>query len=187
MNSFLNIVKSNIIVQAVLSIVVGLLLMFWPGITIVTVLYLVGAIFAIMGISSLISYFKAPESARITGMLATGVFFCVVALIVFLFPQIIAGFFSVILGIILIICGAVNAVRSMELKNYGGSGMSVMEMSHRSIILSVLIAIGGVVIIANPFQTTALLVFVLGLIIASNGIVDLIIEAQLRKALKAAN
>lgn len=181
MNSFLNIVKSNIIAQAVLSIIVGLLLMFWPGITIVTVLYLVGIIFAIMGISSLISYFKAPESARITGMLATGVFFCVLALIVFLFPQVIAGFFSVILGIILVICGAVNAVRAMELKSYGGNSWIA------SIILSVLIAIGGVVIIANPFQTTALMVFVLGLIIASNGIVDLIIEAQLRKALKSAN
>ncbi len=181
MNSFLDIVKSNIIAQAVLSIIVGLLLMFWPGITIVTVLYLVGIIFAIMGISSLISYFKAPESARITGMLATGVFFCVLALIVFLFPQVIAGFFSVILGIILVICGAVNAVRAMELKSYGGNSWIA------SIILSVLIAIGGVVIIANPFQTTALMVFVLGLIIASNGIVDLIIEAQLRKALKSAN
>lgn len=181
MNSFLDIVKSNIIAQAVLSIIVGLLLMFWPGITIVTVLYLVGIIFAIMGISSLISYFKALESARITGMLATGVFFCVLALIVFLFPQVIAGFFSVILGIILVICGAVNAVRAMELKSYGGNSWIA------SIILSVLIAIGGVVIIANPFQTTALLVFVLGLIIASNGIVDLIIEAQLRKALKSAN
>lgn len=181
MNSFLDIVKSNIVAQAVLSIIVGLLLMFWPGITIVTVLYLVGIIFAIMGISSLISYFKAPESARITGMLATGVFFCVLALIVFLFPQVIAGFFSVILGIILVICGAVNAVRAMELKSYGGNSWIA------SIILSVLIAIGGVVIIANPFQTTALMVFVLGLIIASNGIVDLIIEAQLRKALKSAN
>lgn len=181
MNSFLDIVKSNIIAQAVLSIIVGLLLMFWPGITIVTVLYLVGIIFAIMGISSLISYFKAPESARITGMLATGVFFCVLALIVFLFPQVIAGFFSVILGIILVICGAVNAVRAMELKSYGGNSWIA------SIILSVLIAIGGVVIIANPFQTTALMVFVLGLVIASNGIVDLIIEAQLRKALKSAN
>ncbi len=181
MDSFLNIVKSNIIVQAVLSIIVGLLLMFWPGITIVTVLYLVGFIFAIMGIASLINYFKAPESARITGMLATGVFFCVLALIVFFFPQVIAGFFSVILGIILVICGAVSAARSMELRRYGGNSWIA------SIILSVLIAIGGVVIIANPFQTTALLVFALGLIIASNGIVDLIIEAQLRKALKAAN
>lgn len=181
MDSFLNIVKSNIIVQAVLSIIVGLLLMFWPGITIVTVLYLVGFIFAIMGIASLINYFKAPESARITGMLATGVFFCVLALIVFFFPQVIAGFFSVILGIILVICGAVSAARSMELKRYGGNSWIA------SIILSVLIAIGGVVIIANPFQTTALLVFALGLIIASNGIVDLIIDAQLRKALKAAN
>ena len=43
MQSFLNIVKSNIVAQAIISIVVGLLLMFWPGITIVTVLYLVAS------------------------------------------------------------------------------------------------------------------------------------------------
>lgn len=179
MDSFLNIVKSNIIVQAVLSIVVGLLLMFFPGLTIITVLYLVGIIFAIMGISSLISYFKAPESQRQSGVLATGVFFALIALIVFLFPQIIAGFFSVILGIILVICGAVNMVRSTELKKYGQSSWIV------SLVLSMLVVIGGIVIIANPFATTSLFVFVLGLIIASNGIIDLIIEAQMRKALKA--
>lgn len=181
MDSFMNIVRSNIIVQAVLSIVVGLLLMFWPGITIVTVLYLVGIIFAIMGISSLITYFRAAEADRSTGVLATGVLFGIIALIVFLFPQVIAGFFSVVLGIILVICGAVNAVRSMELKKYGQSSWIA------SLVLSVLIMIGGVVIIANPFQTTSLFVFVLGLIIASNGIIDLIIEAQMRKALKPAN
>ena len=111
MQSFLNIVKSNIVAQAIISIVVGLLLMFWPGITIVTVLYLVGIVFAVMGISSLVSYFRAPEAERQVGVVATGVFFCLVALIVFLFPQVIAGFFSVVLGIILVICGAVNAVR----------------------------------------------------------------------------
>lgn len=177
MDSFLNTVRSNIIVQAVLSIVVGLLLMFWPGITIITVLYLLGAVFAIMGISSLISYFKAPENARPTGVLASGVLFCVIALIVFVFPQVIAGFFSVVLGIVLVICGAVNAVRSMELKAHGRNSWIA------SLILSLLIAIGGVVIIANPFATTSLFVFVLGLIIASNGIIDLIIEAQMRKAL----
>lgn len=109
MQSFLNVVKSNIVAQAIISIVVGLLLMFWPGITIVTVLYLVGVVFAVMGISSLISYFRAPEAERQVGVVATGVFFCLVALIVFLFPQVIAGFFSVVLGIILVICGAVNA------------------------------------------------------------------------------
>lgn len=62
MQSFLNVVKSNIVAQAIISIVVGLLLMFWPGITIVTVLYLVGVVFAVMGISSLVSYFRTPEA-----------------------------------------------------------------------------------------------------------------------------
>lgn len=52
--------------------------------------------------------------------------------------------------------------------------------------LSVLIIIGGLVIIANPFETTSLFVFILGLIIAANGIVDLIVDAELRKAIKKA-
>ena len=173
MQSFLNIVKSNIVAQAIISIVVGLLLMFWPGITIVTVLYLVGIVFAVMGISSLVSYFRAPEAERQVGVVATGVFFCLVALIVFLFPQVIAGFFSVVLGIILVICGAVNAVRSGELKKYGERSWGF------SMGLSVLI-------IANPFETTSLFVFILGLIIAANGIVDLIVDAELRKAIKKA-
>ena len=180
MQSFLNVVKSNIVAQAIISIVVGLLLMFWPGITIVTVLYLVGVVFAVMGISSLVSYLRAPEVERQVGVVATGVFFCLVALIVFLFPQVIAGFFSVVLGIILVICGAVNAVRSGELKKYGERSWGV------SMGLSVLIIIGGLVIIANPFETTSLFVFILGLIIAANGIVDLIVDAELRKAIKKA-
>ena len=167
MQSFLNIVKSNIVAQAIISIVVGLLLMFWPGITIVTVLYLVGIVFAVMGISSLVSYFRAPEAERQVG-------------VVFLFPQVIAGFFSVVLGIILVICGAVNAVRSGELKKYGERSWGF------SMGLSVLIIIGGLVIIANPFETTSLFVFILGLIIAANGIVDLIVDAELRKAIKKA-
>lgn len=132
MQSFLNIVKSNIVAQAIISIVVGLLLMFWPGITIVTVLYLVGIVFAVMGISSLVSYFRAPEAERQVGVVATGVFFCLVALIVFLFPQVIAGFFSVVLGIILVICGAVNAVRSGELKKYGGTLVGVLHGVERA-------------------------------------------------------
>lgn len=180
MQSFLNVVKSNIVAQAIISIVVGLLLMFWPGITIVTVLYLVGVVFAVMGISSLVSYFRTPEVERQVGVVATGVFFCLVALIVFLFPQVIAGFFSVVLGIILVICGAVNAVRSDELKKYGERSWGF------SMGLSVLIIIGGLVIIANPFETTSLFVFILGLIIAANGIVDLIVDAELRKAIKKA-
>ena len=92
----------------------------------------------------------------------------------------IAGFFSVVLGIILVICGAVNAVRSGELKKYGERSWGF------SMGLSVLIIIGGLVIIANPFETTSLFVFILGLIIAANGIVDLIVDAELRKAIKKA-
>ena len=179
MSSFTNIVKSNIVAQAIVSIIVGLLLMFWPGLTIVTVLYLVGAIFVVMGASSLISYFREPANTRETGVLATGVFFLIIALIVFLFPQVIAGFFSLVLGILLVLCGVVNAVRSLELRAAGHTSWIV------ALVISAIIAIGGIVIIANPFATTSLFVFALGAIIFANGIVDLVIDRLTKKVQSA--
>ena len=180
MQSFLNVVKSNIVAQAIISIVVGLLLMFWPGITIVTVLYLVGVVFAVMGISSLVSYFRTPEAERQVGVVATGVFFCLVALIVFLFPQVIAGFFSVVLGVVLILLAIVKVVRAFGLRAFG-SGIWIAVLA-----TAVLVGIGGVLIVVNPWGASMTFVLVLGATFIVNGAVDLFIEWYTRDSEKKA-
>ena len=179
MKSFLDMVRSNIIAQAVLSIALGLFLALMPQTTTLTVVYLLALYLAVTGAASLISYFRS-KGARYssTGVLVSGVFLLLLALLVFLFPQAVAGFFSLILGFLLVIGGVVNMVRSIELRAYPG-GMWVPML-----VVSALVAIGGVVIVVNQFETTVTFVLVLGILLVAKGLIDLAIEASLSRALK---
>ncbi len=179
MGSFLQMVRSNIIVQAVLSVALGLLLAFMPETTTLTLMYLLALYLAATGVASLFAYFRGKgERYRSPGVLATAVFFLVVALLVAIFPQAVAGFFSLVLGILLVIGGVVNAVRSFELRTYHGNTWVL------GLVVSVIVAVGGVVIIVNPFDTTVTFMLVLGILLIVKGVGDLIIEASLSSALK---
>lgn len=181
MESFVKMVQSNILVQAVLFLALGLFLVFMPGVTVTTVICLMGALLAVSGAASLFAYFRAHgPHTREPGVLMTGVFLLVCALIVFLFPQVIAGFFSVALGVVLVLCGVVNAVRSLELRGLDGYSWII------ALVVSVLIAIGGVVIIWNPFDSTVTFVMALGILLAVNGGADLLIEWRSRQQLRHA-
>lgn len=176
MESLLNVIRSNMLVQAVVFIVLGLFVLLWPGVTITTVIYLFGAFFAISGIASLISYQRAASPAHHSpAVLTSGVFMLVLALIVFLFPEAIASVFSLLLGIVLALCGVVSAVRSWELRPLGGYTWVV------GLVVSVAVAIGGVIIIANPFETTLMFIYVLGGLMVLNGAGDLLIELAARR------
>lgn len=179
MESFLNAVRSNMVAQAILSIALGALLAFLPGITVLTIVYLLALYFAVSGAVSLIAYFreKGPRSGS-TGVLASGVLLLVLALIVFLFPEAVAGFFSLVLGILLVIGGIVNAVRAMELRRYRGGTWVV------ALVAGIAIAVGGIVIIVNPFESTVAFVLTLGVLLIVKGIVDLLISMWFSSATK---
>lgn len=180
MTSFIKTVQANIVAQAVLFIILGLVLLLMPDITLVTIVYFVGILFALSGIVSLIGYFReGGEHYRMQPVLATGISFLVLAAVMFIFPQVIAGAFSVALGLILLLCGIVNVVRSIDMKNFEGNQWIVY------LLLSVAVVIGGIIIIWNPFETTAAFVMVLGAFLIVNGISDLLIELKFRKGLKA--
>lgn len=181
MKSFLEALRSNMLAQAVTSIALGIFLAFWPGVTILTVVYLLALYLAVSGVASLVAYFRSSGARyRSAGVLANAILLFVLALLVFLFPEAVGGFFSFILGILLTIGGIVNAVRSVELRAYQGSTWVV------TLILSAIIAIGGLVIIVNPFATTAMFVLVLGVLLIVKGVADLVIERRLARMMKEA-
>lgn len=181
MKSFLEVLRSNMLAQAVTSIALGIFLAFWPGVTILTVVYLLALYLAVSGVASLVAYFRSSGARyRSAGVLANAILLLVLALLVFLFPEAVGGFFSFILGILLTIGGIVNAVRSVELRAYQGSTWVV------TLILSAIIAIGGLVIIVNPFATTAMFVLVLGVLLIVKGVADLVIERRLARMMKEA-
>lgn len=184
MKSIFETISTNMVVQAVLFIVLGLVVLFWPGITTTIIVYLFGAIFAVSGIVSLVGYFRqGGPSYKSAAVLTNGVFSCALALIVFLFPQAVASFLSLILGVVLLLCGVISAVRSLELRSLGGAFWIV------ALVIGAMVAVGGVIIIANPFETTLMFIYVLGALMVLNGVGDLVIEGREwsahRKASKA--
>lgn len=176
MTAFLNTVRSNIVVQAVLFLVIGVVLLLMPDITLVMAVYAVGAIFALSGVASLINYFRTDNAIeRSPSVLTAGIFFLIIAAIMFVFPEVIAGVFSVALGVILVLCGIVNAVRSLDMRGLQGNAWIPF------LVLSIITVIGGVVVIWNPFDTTVLFVMVLGTLFIINGVSDLLIELSMRR------
>lgn len=179
MESFMKTVQTNIIVQASLFIVLGLVLLLMPDTALVTVVYLIAIVFAISAAVSLVAYFRqSSPSYHMQGALITGIFLAVIALIMFCFPFAVAGIVSILLGAVLILCGIANAVRSVTLRAVGGPIWIV------GLVVGILVAFGGVLIIWNPFETTVVLVMVLGVLLVCNGASSLVIELSARKERK---
>lgn len=168
-------VGSNLVAQAVLSILLGLFLIFWPQATIVTLIYILGAFLALIGVISVINYFRNKNKyGGGEGSLVAGIFLIIVALICFVFTKEVASLFSLIFGILLALSGILNVVRSVELRKAFG-GIWILFL-----IISLLITIGGIVIIFYPFQSTVFFVLVLGIILTVKGVIELIMRIYLR-------
>ena len=165
MKTFLDAVRSNMVAQAVLSIVLGLLLAFLPGVTAIAVVYMLAVYLAVSGAASLVAYLRsAGPRYRSPLVLANAVVLLVLALLVFMFPQVVAGFFSLILGVFAALSAAWSTPFDRLSCARTKAGVWVVAM-----LVSVAVAIGGIVIIANPFATTAMFVLVLGVLLVAKG------------------
>ncbi len=178
MERFLQWVKSNNMAQAVLCIAFGLFLMIYPSITVQGIIMLFAVAMALLGVAGLVSYFRQRSVRyRSSGALMGAVFYLVIAIIAFAFPKVIAGFFSVVLGVVLILCAIVNVVRAVGLRSFGSIWIAVLAVS-------VLVGVGGVAIVVNPWGASMTFVLVLGAVFIVNGAVDLFIEWYVRDSEK---
>lgn len=182
MEKFLNVVRSNNMVQAVLCIAFGLFLMIYPSITVQGIIMLFGVALALMGAAGLLSYFRQRSVRyRDSGTLMAAVFYviiAIIAIIAFVFPKVIAGFFSVVLGVVLILLAIVNVVRAFGLRAFGSSIWIAV------LAAAVAVGIGGVLIVVNPWGASMTFVLVLGATFVANGAVDLFIEWYTRDSEK---
>ena len=179
MKAFFEKVKSSILLQAVLLIALGLMLLLMPQTATLTCVYVLGAYCAVMGAFTMFQYVRLGDARSLaSNVLIMGIVYLVAALIIFVFPQPIASIFSFLLGVLMVIGGLVNVVRSIEMRTYPNSGWIPL------LIVGALVAIGGVVVVINPFGTTIALVMVLGALLVAKGASDLAMEILFSHALK---
>lgn len=174
MDSVLNTLRSNLILQSVALIVAGLVLLAIPGVTMLTLVFVLAFMLIIIGVWAIISYVRTHsdtdiKSAPSRGTLVYGIALSILPIIMFIVPDLFATIISIVAGALLLGSGLVNITRSMKLKALGDNSWII------SLIISLIIAAGGIMLIIDPFGSAALFARILGLCLVINGLADLLI------------
>lgn len=174
MDSMLNTLRSNLILQSAALIIAGLVLLAIPGVTMLTLVFVLAFMLIIIGVWAIISYVRTHadtdiESAPARGTLVYGIVLAILPIIMFIMPDLFATIISIVAGALLLASGLVNIARSMKLKALGDNSWVI------SLIISLIIAAAGIMLIIDPFGSATLFARILGVCLVMNGLADLLI------------
>ncbi len=149
-----------IALEGIISIVIGLFLIFTPVSTTIVLIQILGIFWLLGGVISILSLLVDREN--LGWKLLSGILGILVGLIVFAYPYIpfvVLGFFLIILGIWSIIYGVIRLVWALK---GGGLGMAV---------LGLLTIVLGILLLANPLAGAVILPWIYGIFLVIGGII----------------
>lgn len=160
--------KKQLTLTAIFSILLGLVLAIWPDATKLAVSYLIGTALVIFGGIQVVRYFVYEVRLDlfrydfVSGLilLGAGVFFLMK-------PQVIVSILPILLGIAIIIDGAVKIQQSMDLMRAGYPRWWLI------MLLAALALAAGIVLLVNPFEAASTLMLLIGIVLIYNGVTDL--------------
>ena len=160
--------KKQFTLTAIFSILLGLVLVIWPDATKMAVSYLIGAALVVLGVIQVVRYFVYEVRLDlfrydfVSGLILLGV-----GVFLLMRPEIIVGFLPVLLGMAIVIDGAVKIQQSMDLLRVGYRHWWLV------LLLAVLALAAGVVLLVNPFEAASTLVLMIGIVLIYVGVTDL--------------
>ncbi|MGL4852234.1 MAG: HdeD family acid-resistance protein [Phocaeicola sp.] len=161
------------VVRSLCAIILGIILVGWPGVAVIYLVLFAGALFTIPGIFAIFGYLSKGRSE--------GEQFPVVGLGSALFggwllmmPEFFVGMLMTILGVAMALAGI-------------GQIMQLISASKKSIVpiffyvVPILILLAGILVLVNPFEAATLPFIILGASSLVYGLSDLIRLYQFRK------
>lgn len=143
--------------QGAIAIFFGLAALFWPGLTLLTLLYLFGAFLIIMGVAEII-YGLISIGKEGTWWLMSLLGLAGLAVGVFLVrnPELSLQTFIIIVGLALIARGIIEGVRAFTEKSSGGHKVL-------AVLLAIIAILAGIFILNQPAAGGVAFVWILGL------------------------
>lgn len=177
--AFLRAERSSLIMQGVVAILFGVAAVFWPGITLSTLVYLVSIFLVVDGIVALVLGFvnigKKPNVSTL--LVVVGFLQLVVGVIFFRWPD-------VALETIILVMGLLLVVRGLFALAHTFSDRFVMATSRGlQAVLGIISLLVGLVLIVYPITTTLVVVWVIGLYALITGPILLAMAADVNKVM----
>lgn len=168
MREFFHNMKLSFLLAAVLYIILGLILLIWPGVSATVFCYAFGGILLIYGVVTIVSFFlRDSRQGSFVFELFLGIVAAALGLLFLLRPVIVASVLPVILGLFIVVDGLVNLKRALELRRMLYLRWTVpLALSAGSAVL-------GLVIVFQPFLAAEALVMLIGAVLIYEGLSDL--------------
>ena len=168
--SVYNKLKQSWIFSAIVTIILGLILVLFPAATLTSVSYVVGGLAIAMGVIRTVRYFKQDhtypylfQSDLVVGLLSVGFGIFMVSQ-----PVTVLSLVPHIFGMLMVGCGVGGILRSVDAKRAGFASWGVL------LGLAIVSVVLGWLIMANPFGAMETATIVIGACLIYQGVTDLV-------------
>ena len=177
--NYIKSLKVNYLLSAVICVILGIVLLVWPGQSTQVVCMVLGIVLGGFGLIQIILYLATKEKTMIShSMMMLGVVLAVIGGWIVLKPETIIKAVPMIVGILIVIHGFHNAVQAIDLKKMQYDNWWV------ALLLSLLTVALGVVLICNPFTIVDTVVRIIGAFLVYDGLSDMWILSRVFKTKK---
>ena len=165
------------LLSGILAVILGILVLAWPGITIVVAAIFFGAYLLVTGIAQVIFAFSLHVSAGGRVLLfLSGAASLILAVLCFRSLQNSILLLAIWIGVGFIFRGVATAVSAISDPALPGRGWNIF--------MGVIILVAGVVMLASPFESIATLTFVVGIWLIVIGVFEAVSSFGIRGASK---
>lgn len=177
--NFLKKLKANVVISALLCILLGIVLVVWPGLSMKIVCTAVGAVLLIGGGVRLSVYFATRDGSVYAHLnLIMGIILAVVGVWILLQPDKVLAIIPIIVGIVIILHGGNNLRQAVTLWREKYDKWWIV------LILGILTAGFGVLLVLRPFEALDTVVMMIGISLIFDGISDIWIITRIYRMAK---
>ena len=177
--NYIKSLKVNYSLSAVICVILGIVLLVWPGQSTQVVCMVLGIVLGGFGLIQIILYLATKEKTMVShSTMMLGVVLAVIGGWIVLKPETIIKAVPMIVGILIVIHGFHNAVQAIDLKKMQYANWWV------ALLLSLLTVALGVVLICNPFTIVDTVVRIIGAFLVYDGLSDMWILSRVFKTKK---
>lgn len=171
--------KKSIVVSSLLYVLIGVLLIVFPGLLLKYSIYVMSAVLAIVGIISVISFFVKKIGDEKNNGLFTGLIALFIAFFVYWYQGMIKDLIPLVLGFVIVVSGILtlqDAVNTMRIKS----------MSWIPLLVTSLVKIGiGLFAVLYPDNTADLILRIIGVGFILSGLSDFVITKYVTGKIKS--
>ena len=160
-------IRVNFVLTAILTLILGILLITSPGTAMRTVFLLVGWTLVISGAASLLTALLSRGQPVGQGDLVLGLVQVATGLVVLMRPGFLMSLAGIVVGFVLLIHGIHDIQHARESKALGYDWKISMGVGIAAVVM-------GLIVMINPFSTLETLLRIAGIFLLVDGVADLL-------------